>query len=124
MKVKFESKGGFDNVLKWFYNASNISQDVVKSIAEQGVDKLKEGTPKDSGETASGWEYDIVKKPNSVEIYWKNVANPESEVNVAKLIEFGHGTGTGGYVQPRPYIKRSMAPVWLKIDKDVEGLMR
>lgn len=124
MSIKFESKGGFRNVLKWLDDVTNIKDDVVKSIADEGVKCLKEGTPKESGETASGWVYEIVRKPNSAEIYWKNIANPESSVNVAKLIEFGHGTRTGGYVQPRPYIKRSMTPVWLKIDKQIEGLMR
>jgi hypothetical protein len=124
MKLKFESKGGFDNVLKWLGKTSSIQSNIVKNIADYGTNRLSDGTPEDTGETASGWKHDIVTKPNSVEISWKNTAHPESEVNVAKLIELGHGTRTGGYVAPRPYIKRSMEPVWKRLDKEIEELMK
>jgi hypothetical protein len=123
LQIKFESKGGFDNVLKWMNKASNI-QDMAKEIAEFGKNQLTIGTPEDTGETASGWEHDIIQKPNSIEIDWRNVAHPESDVNVAKLIELGHGTGTGGYVQPRPYIKQAMEPVWKRLDNRVREMMK
>lgn len=123
MQIKFESKGGFDNVLKWINKTSNI-QHMVNDIAEYGKNRLTVETPENTGETASGWEHDIITKQNSIEIAWKNVAHPESEVNVAKLIELGHGTGTGGYVQPRPYIKQAMEPVWKKLDNEIEGMMK
>lgn len=123
MQIKFESKGGFDNVLKWMNKASNI-QTMTKGLADYGKDRLMSETPENTGETASGWEHDIITKENSVEIAWKNTANPESEVNVAKLIELGHGTGTGGYVQPRPYIKQAMEPVWKRLDDKVKEMMK
>lgn len=124
MRINFESKGGFNNVLKWMKDSSKIDMKKIEKIAKDGVEHLADGTPKETGETSSGWRYDIEIEPNSVEVSWKNVAHPESNVNVAKLIELGHGTGTGGYVKPRPYIKRSMAPVWLKVDKEIKGLSR
>jgi hypothetical protein len=124
VRIKFDSKGGFNNALKWMGNKVNVPSSQIRQIADYGVSQLSQGTPKDTGETSEGWKYDIIKTPNGVEIDWKNVAHPEAEVNVAKLIELGHGTGTGGYVPPRPYIKQSMAPVWGKLDKDVEELMK
>lgn len=123
MQIKFESKGGFDNVLKWMNKASNI-QHLARDLAEYGKDRLISETPEDTGETSTGWEYDITTKSNSVEIDWRNVAHPESEVNVAKLIELGHGTGTGGYVPPRPYIKQAMAPVWKSLDDKVKEVVK
>ncbi len=124
MKVKFDSKGGFNNALKWFSRASSVQSIVMKNIADHGTNRLRNGTPEDTGETASGWESSIEMGRNSLEISWKNTAHPESEINVAKLIELGHGTRTGGYVPPRPYIKQAMAPVWKRLDKDVEELMK
>lgn len=124
MKVKFESKGGFNNTLKWFDKASNIQAAMVKDVADYGETMLRHGTPEDTGETASGWESDITVNKNSLEVAWKNTAHPESEVNVAKLVELGHGTRTGGYVAPIPYIKQSMAPVWKKLDNDIKELMK
>lgn len=124
MKVKFESKGGFNNTLRWLDKASNIQSNMVRNVGDYGETMLRNGTPQDTGETASGWKHDITVNGNSLEISWKNTAHPESEVNVAKLIELGHGTGTGGYVPPRPYIKESMAPVWQKLDKDIKELMK
>jgi hypothetical protein len=125
VNVKFESKGGFNNTLKWFDKASNILQPaMIKNIQNYGEAVLRNGTPEDTGETALGWESDITVNKNSLEVAWKNTAHPESEVNVARIIELGHGTRTGGYVAPRPYIKQSMAPVWQKLDNDIKELMK
>lgn len=103
--------------------ASNI-QTIARDLAKQGTDRLMSETPENTGETASGWEHDIIMKDHSIEIAWRNTANPETEVNVAKLIELGHGTGTGGYVQPIPYIKQAMAPVWKRLDDKIKEMMK
>lgn len=124
MKVLIVGGGGFNNVLKWMEKATNIPSSTIGQIAEYGTTKLKQGTPEDTGETAEGWTHEVIETPSGIEIAWKNIAHPESEVNVAKLIELGHGTKTGGYVAPRPYIKQSMSPVWNKLDKDIEELMK
>jgi hypothetical protein len=123
LNIKFESKGGFDNVLKWMNKTSNM-QYLAKDVANYGKERLIMETPEDTGETASGWRHDIVVKQNSIEIDWRNVSHPESEVNVAKLIELGHGTGTGGYVPPRPYIKQAMSPVWKLLDNKIQEMMK
>lgn len=124
MRIKFESKGGFNNVSKWFEKASNIQPIMIKNIAGYGEEMLRKGTPEDTGETASGWTSDTTVNNNSLEVAWRNTAHPESEMNVARLIELGHGTRTGGFVQPRPYIKQSMSPVWQKLDNDIKELMK
>jgi hypothetical protein len=113
MKISFNSKGDFDVVRAWLKGAvSKKPTMAINQIASEGTRSLTSNTPRDTGETASGWKADITTKGDVTEIAWKNTAHPEAEVNVAKLIELGHGTGTGGYVAPHPYIKQAMDPVF------------
>lgn len=117
MRISFESKGDFSNMEKWLNKVANTDmRSPLNQLASQGTKSLMAATPKDTGETASGWQADIVKMGAVTEIVWTNNAHPEAGVNLAKLIELGHGTGTGGYVPPRPYIKGAMSPVWSKVD--------
>lgn len=113
MKLTIESKGEFKRVNAWLaevFNRSPVSE--LKRIAAEGERSLSESTPRNTGETASGWVSTITSRRNRSSIEWYNVAHPNVGVNIAKLIELGHGTGTGGYVPPNPYIKSAMAPVW------------
>lgn len=120
MKVSFDSKGDFDVIRGWLNKVTHHNPSAsMKQIANAGEKSLASHTPKDTGETASGWESEITTRGNVTEIAWKNKAHPESSANVAKLIETGHGTATGGYVQPRPYIKEAMKPVWDSVDNKV-----
>lgn len=120
MKISFESKGDFNGVTDWLKNVSNRNPaNALNSIASEGTRSLKANTPKDTGETASGWTEKITTNGDVTEIAWTNTAHPESTANVAKLIDLGYGTGTGGYVAPRPYIKKAMKPVFDSIDNKV-----
>lgn len=113
MKISFQSKGDFGNVLSWLNKASKQTpSSALSQIASEGRQALAANTPRDTGETASGWVSEITSKNGKHEIVWKNAAHPEEEVNMAKLIEIGHATRTGGYVPPQPYIKQAMAPIW------------
>lgn len=112
MRVSFDSKGGFDNALKWLNNVpKQTPTSIANDIARDGVVQLSANTPKDTGATASGWVSDVKMTAKGLEIVWRNKAHPELSVNLAKLIELGHGTKNGGYVSPRPYIKQSMDSV-------------
>ena len=114
MSVSIESKGGFEKALAWLERASNPrpSTAIANSIAKSGEQALRNATPKDTGETASGWRSEVKMTAKGLEITWYNVAHPEQSVNIAKLIELGHGTRTGGYVSPRPYIKTAVKPIF------------
>lgn len=82
-----------------------------------GVDALSKSTPVDSNLTANSWAYRIIKgKRPGIEWYNKNVVNGTS---VAILIQYGHATGTGGYVQGRDFINPAMRPIFDKISEDV-----
>lgn len=122
--MSFNSKGGFDNALKWLDKTSRKTPlQTVDSIASDGVSKLKSNTPVDTGETASGWVSEVKMTAKGMEIVWLNKAHPDLDVNMAKLIELGHGTKNGGYVSPQPYIKQSMDSVLKTAGDKIAGEM-
>lgn len=77
----------------------------------RGVDALSRATPVDTGRAAGSWGYEITRSRTNHNIYWYNT-DIEGGVNVAVLIQYGHGTGTGGYVVGRDYINPAMRPVF------------
>lgn len=113
MQLKIDSKGDFRNVNRWLKQVQGKSPDsVLGSIGREGVDSLRRATPVgDTGQTAQGWDYMVSKTKNGSEVAWINTAHPHTTVSVAKLIDMGHATGTGGYVPPRPYIKQALEAI-------------
>lgn len=85
---------------------------------QAGVDALSSATPLDSGETASSWGYRIKKRKNSVVIEWTN-SNIVDGVPIAVILQYGHGTRNGGYVQGRDYINPAIRSVFDQIAADV-----
>lgn len=84
---------------------------------ELGVQALAANTPKDTGQTAGSWYYTIEKSKDSVTISWEN-RNVHNGVVIAAILQYGHGTGTGGYVRGIDYINPSMKPVFQQIADD------
>lgn len=113
MKLTIESKGEFNNVRAWLAGVVNRSPvPALREIASEGEKSLADNTPKSTGETASGWVSSITTYRGRSEVSWMNIAHPNAGINVARIIDRGHGTGTGGYVPPNPYIVKSMDQVW------------
>lgn len=83
-----------------------------------GVRALAEATPVRSGKTASSWYYKIKKTSGGSQIVWSN-SNINEGVNIAVIIQYGHGTRNGGYVQGIDYINPSLRPVFKQIARDV-----
>lgn len=83
-----------------------------------GVDALSRATPLETGKAASSWGYTISQSNSKVTITWFNT-NVEGGVNVAVILQYGHGTGTGGYVAGRDYINPAIRPVFDRILDDV-----
>lgn len=84
-----------------------------------GVEALSIATPIDSGVTASSWYYKITRNGKTYSIEWHNSNLTDDGTPVAILLQYGHGTGTGGYVQGRDYINPAMRPVMDKIADEV-----
>ena len=90
----------------------------LEKYGQLGVDALASATPRASGETAHCWVYKIEHKKGQVSIVWSNTNVVDGAV-IAVLIQYGHGTGTGGYVQGRDYINPAIRPIFDKISNDV-----
>lgn len=85
---------------------------------QMGVSALASATPKDSGETAASWAYRTGQAGGVYFIEWYNT-HSEGGSPVAILIQYGHGTGTGGYVAGVDYINPTLRPLFDKISNDV-----
>ena len=85
-----------------------------------GVAALAAATPFDSGKTAESWYYEIIDRPGYFSIQWlnSNVEEPGT-IPIAAIIQYGHGTRHGGYVQGRDYINPAMRPVFDQIAVDM-----
>lgn len=83
-----------------------------------GVDALARATPIETGLAANSWGYQVSKTKGQVSISWFNT-DVEGGVNIAVILQYGHGTGTGGWVQGRDYINPAIQPIFDKILEDV-----
>lgn len=114
-KISFESTGSFKNTEALLKRLT--TQDVT-SILERygamGVEALRAATPVDTGLTAQMWTYKVQRKKGVWELSWNN-QNRSSGVPVAILLQYGHGTGTGGYVAGRDYINPAIQPLFDQI---------
>lgn len=90
----------------------------LEGIAQRGVAALQAATPTESGLTGSSWGYRIETKNGSTSITWTN-SNIQGGVNIAVILQYGHGTGTGGYVAGRDYINPAIKPIFDQIADDV-----
>lgn len=115
MRVKFEVSGGFTKTERFLNRMKRREYlNVLDEFGRDGVQALRNATPVDSGATAEAWDYEIKRTSNYTEIVWTN-SNINDGVPIAVILQYGHGTGTGGYVQGRDYINPAIRPVFDKI---------
>lgn len=115
MRVKFEVSGGFTKTERFLNRMKRREYlNVLDEFGRDGVQALRNATPVDSGATAEAWNYEIKRTSNYTEIVWTN-SNINDGVPIAVILQYGHGTGTGGYVQGRDYINPAIRPIFDKI---------
>lgn len=113
--IQFVHKGDFSKTSKFLERALEaIKLGQLDKYGRMGVDALAAATPVDSGATAASWNYSIERNGSSVSIVWSN-SNVNKGVNIALILQLGHGTGTGGYVQGRDYINPAIQPIFDQI---------
>jgi len=113
--ISFRQKGDFSKLTSFLERAKdaiNISD--LDKYGEAGVDALSSATPVDTGLTASSWYYETEHKPGSVTISFHN-SNIQNGIPIAIILQYGHGTGTGGWVQGRDYINPAIQPLFDEI---------
>lgn len=117
--ITTKSSGSFKNTKAFFARVQNGSIfSELSAYGQQGVDALSNATPRDSGETANSWQYHIFKKNGKYGVAWYNTHVVDG-IPIAIILQYGHGTGTGGYVQGYDYINPAIRPIFDKIADDV-----
>lgn len=114
--ITFRQKGDFSKLSNFFERAKEaIKLGDLDKYGRQGVDALKSATPKDTGKTADSWTYSIVRKKESVTIEFNNTNLTETKIPIAILLQYGHATKNGGFVQGIDYINPALKPVFQAI---------
>lgn len=113
--ISFRQKGDFKKLSKYLERAKEAAKiGVLDKYGREGVAALASATPTDTGKTAASWTYEIERQNGSVAIVFKNT-NINKGVPIAVILQYGHGTGTGGWVQGRDYINPAIQPIFDKI---------
>jgi hypothetical protein len=118
--INITQQGSFDNTEKYLNRLKSIElYSILDKYGSLGVAALSNATPRDTGLTAASWFYTIEKQPGYYSIRWHN----SHEVNgtpIAVMLQYGHGTGTGGYVPGRDFIMSSIKPIFEQIAADAQ----
>lgn len=113
--IRVVSKGNFKHTENFLTKALRINPlSILKKYGEEGVEALSNSTPKDTGLTARSWSYQVEKNNDVYSISWSN-SNIQNGINIAVILDVGHGTSNGGYVQGRNYIQPTLRPIFDKI---------
>lgn len=116
--IKFRQKGDFSKTIRYMKASVNaVNTTLLEKYGRQGVEALAAATPIDSGETANSWYFKITKNKSSAAITFYN-SNIQNGVPIAIILQYGHGTGNGGYVQGRDYINPALQPVFDKLTNE------
>lgn len=117
--IKFRHKGDFSKTTSFLERAKqSVRLGVLDKYGRAGVAALASATPVDSGLTASSWYYKIENKSGSSTISFFN-SNIQNGVPIAIILQYGHGTRNGGWVQGRDYINPAIRPIFDQIVKEV-----
>lgn len=118
MGIKFKSKGDWEKTTKFVKKCTKLEiEKILQKYGEEGVSALRAGTPYDTGNTANSWSYIVEQDGSSWSVTFNN-SNVNKGVNIALILQFGHGTGTGGYVAGRDYINPALQPVFDDLVKE------
>ena len=113
--ISFKHTGDFSKLTSFLEKAKGaVRLGNLDRYGQEGVAALSAATPVDSGLTANSWYYEIERKNGSATINFCN-SNIQNGVPIAIILQYGHGTGNGGWVQGRDYINPAIQPVFDKI---------
>lgn len=117
--ISFTSRGSTDRTRAYLQRLAKLDiRSILESAGHEGVQTLANATPVDSGLARQSWDYEIEVTSSHVSITWLN-HDIENGFPVAIMLQYGYGTGTGGYVQGEDYINPAMRPIFDKISNEV-----
>lgn len=113
--ITIRHRGNFNNTERFFTRAQKLElSSILNKYGRTGVSALASMTPTETGLTSASWTYEVEVGRDFAAIYWSNT-NENQGVNIAVILQYGHGTGTGGYVSGRDYINPAIEPVFDEI---------
>lgn len=116
--IKIVAKGSFNRTNKFFNKLLKINyKTILDKYGKRGVSELRRHTPVDSGLTADSWDYEIQNETGKISLIFKN-SNVVDGVNIAIILQYGHDTGTGGYVEGVNYINPALENIFNKIAEE------
>lgn len=116
--IKFRQKGDYSKFTRYLERIKEVVKlGDLDEYGRAGVAALASATPVESGVTAASWRYEIDHNQDSVSISFYN-DNVNKGVPIAIILQYGHGTGTGGWVEGRDYINPAIQPIFDKITED------
>lgn len=116
--ISFTHRGNFYKIEKFLNKVRGAGYlNKLAKYGQEGVEALAAATPIDSGKTANSWTFEIFGDASKTVISWLNT-NVNNHVNIAVILQYGHGTGTGGYVEGRDYINPAMRPIFDRIAEE------
>ena len=116
--ITFRQKGDFSKLNRFLERAKEtVRLGDLDRYGREGVSALASATPVDSGKTASSWYYEITRTKGGAAISFKN-SNINKGVPIAIILQYGHATGNGGWVQGRDYINPAIRPIFDKLAND------
>lgn len=115
MPITFTTSGDFRNMEKFLTNVQKIDiPGILASCGQEGVNALAQATPVETGLAAHSWSYEVSGSGGNYEIAWIN-GDVENGFHVVIALQYGHGTGTGGFVPGRDFINPAIRPVFDRI---------
>ena len=119
--ISVTANGDFSNITKFLNKMSKRNaRSLLNKYGERGVELLRSATPVKTGKTASSWRYDIQSSGGDYEIHWSN-DNVNNGVNIAILLQYGHGTRQGGYVTGTDYINPALQKIFEEMADELWG---
>ena len=116
--ISFRQKGDFSKLTSFLERAKETAYlGDLNKYGRQGVAALASATPVDTGKTASSWSYKIENNNGSISISFEN-SNVQDGVPIAIILQYGHGTRNGGWVEGRDYINPAIQPIFDQIVND------
>lgn len=116
--ISFRHKGDFSKATSYLEKIKEAAKlGILDKYGRAGVAALSSATPVESGKTANSWGYEIEHSSGSAKIIFTN-SNVNKGVNIAIILQYGHGTGTGGWVQGRDYINPAIQPIFDQIAEE------
>lgn len=119
MKMSLSSSGGFSKTETWLRKIQKLDIGAIAQAgAQRGVRALSAATPRDSSRAATSWGVEVKRTATTTTITWTN-SDIENGFPVVIMLQYGHGTGTGGYVQGRDFINPALRPIFDEIANSV-----